>query len=74
MVRIRLARINRRRKKLKSKNFKSFRIVVVDSRKKRDSGDILADLGYYIPSYSGNKEGSLNGIFFKINDQELFEK
>jgi small subunit ribosomal protein S16 len=28
---------------------RSFRIVVIDSRKKRDSGSYIADLGFYNP-------------------------
>ena len=28
---------------------RSFRIVVIDSRKKRDSGSYVADLGFYNP-------------------------
>ena len=39
------------------KNYRSFRLIVIDERKKRDSGNYLADLGFYNPR---NKEIKLD--------------
>lgn len=50
MVRIRLTLRGK-------KHQRSYRIIVVDSRKKRDTGNYLEDLGYYNPR---TKETKLN--------------
>jgi small subunit ribosomal protein S16 len=50
MVKIRLAKRGR-------KHQPSYRIIAVDSRKKRDTGNYLEDLGYYNPR---TEEAKLN--------------